>query len=311
MSYRIEQDESVQDAVQRIAREQIDRAIGEIEDDSLDQPETVHQVRKRCKKIRGLIRLVRPQFEQTYQAENAWYRDAARAISYVRDAQTVVKTFEDLLEAYADQIDPDAFDAVRDPLYAQRDAVYTQSDELEKQLDLFSARMREGRSRIDGWTLDADGFEAIGGGLAKTYGRGRKAMRVAYDAQTSEAFHEWRKRVKYHWYHARLLESIWPELMHHYAKQAHQLADYLGDEHDLGVLRQMLTDEPVAYGGAPEDGDKTARQVCIGLIDQRRAVLQAAARPLGLRMFCESPKRLTKRMACYWDAWRCASNLSA
>ena len=71
MAFQILADESVEEAVQRIVREQIDKAIDEINDRELDRHETVHQVRKRCKKIRGLIRLVRPQLEDTYDRENA------------------------------------------------------------------------------------------------------------------------------------------------------------------------------------------------------------------------------------------------
>jgi hypothetical protein len=28
-----------------------------------------------------------------------------------------------------------------------------------------------------------------------------------------EHFHEWRKRVKYHWYHLGLLRELWPASM--------------------------------------------------------------------------------------------------
>ena len=57
MGYRIRQKESVQDAIQRIATEQIDKAIAEIEDAARDRHEVIHQVRKRCKKLQALVRL--------------------------------------------------------------------------------------------------------------------------------------------------------------------------------------------------------------------------------------------------------------
>jgi hypothetical protein len=49
----------------------------------------VHQVRKLCKKLRGLIRLVRPEFDN-FQKEDEFFRDAARELSYVRDAQSII-----------------------------------------------------------------------------------------------------------------------------------------------------------------------------------------------------------------------------
>ncbi len=68
MSYRLQRSESVIQGVKRIAREQLDKALTDIKNEDMDRHEAVHQVRKRFKKIRGLIRLVRPSFEKTYRA---------------------------------------------------------------------------------------------------------------------------------------------------------------------------------------------------------------------------------------------------
>jgi hypothetical protein len=69
--------------------------------------------------------------------------------------------------------------------------------------------MVEARARARGWRVSEDGFGAVVGGLAKTFKRARRAMAQARVEKTDKAFHEWRKRVKYHWYHTRLLERIW------------------------------------------------------------------------------------------------------
>ena len=65
---------------------------------------------------------------------------------------------------------------------------------------------------IDGWTLSEAGFDAVAGGLRKTYARGRRALDSAVEAPTSENFHEYRKRTKYTWYHVRLLDETAPAL---------------------------------------------------------------------------------------------------
>lgn len=59
MSYHLEIGESIEKGIKRIAHEQLDSAIDELTDDKLDPHDVVHQVRKRCKKLRGLLRLVR------------------------------------------------------------------------------------------------------------------------------------------------------------------------------------------------------------------------------------------------------------
>jgi len=169
---------------------------------------------------------------------------------------------------------------------------------LEERLDEFLAKMREARQRADSWQVHGDGFAAIEGGLVKTYRRGRKALRAAYEAPGTESFHEWRKRVKYHWYHVRLLQDVWSEMMEVREEAAHDLSDLLGDDHDLAVLRETLLAEPEAFGSERDV------QAFIGLIDRRRAELQAAARPLGERVFAEKPKRLAARLGSYWQTWK-------
>jgi CHAD domain-containing protein len=277
--------------------EQIEKAIGEITDDELDRHETVHQVRKRCKKLRGLIRLVRPQFDD-YRRENAFFRDAARELSYVRDSQSIIECFDGLIGHFQEQIDQDAFARVREELVERRQRIADDKVGLDEKLDEFLTKMHEARGRAAYWKIDEDDFSAVEGGLAKTYGRGRKALRDAYEHPSTESFHEWRKRVKYHWYHARLLRQIWPDMMSAWRSASDRLSDLLGDEHDLAVFRQSLCDDPDRFG---DDAD---RQVLIGLIDRRRAELQAEARPLGQCLFAEKSERLSERFACYRKTWK-------
>ena len=80
-------------------------------------------------------------------------------------------------------------------------------------------------------------------GLEKSYKRGRKAFAKTELDATPEMFHEWRKRVKYFWYHSRLLRGIWPEVMIVYIDFSKKLSDLLGDEHDLSVFRNLLSEE--------------------------------------------------------------------
>ena len=298
MTFRILEDESVETGIKRIAGEQIDKAIGELTDEALGPHETVHQVRKRCKKIRGVIRLVRPRFEEIYRFENAWFRDAARTLSYLRDAEAMIETYDDLMKVFDEQIDRSAFASVRRALTLRRRHIAEDRLDLEERLEKFLAAMREARARVDAWPLEAEGFDGIDAGLSKTYRRGRKAMMLAYREPSTEQFHEWRKRVKYYRYHTRLLRDLWKPVMKKYYSEVKELSDILGDDHDLAVFRQTLLDNPQEFGG------KRDIQALVGLIDRRRAQLQAQARPLGERIYAEKPKRLARRLGCYWEAWR-------
>ena len=207
MAYRFEhEDASVEDGLRRIADEQIGEAISEIEDDRIGLHETVHEVRKRCKKVRGLLRLVRPAFD-SYQSENAVFRDAARALSFLRDSEALIETYDALVENYAEQIDRSALASVRRRLTCRKNEI-SQVAGLDQKLTEFRDVMAEARERACTWQLTEDGFDAIAGGLAKTYKRARKTMEAAHKLRTPEAFHDYRKRVKYHWYHTCLLERV-------------------------------------------------------------------------------------------------------
>ena len=143
-----------------------------------------------------------------------------------------------------------------------------------------------------------NGFGAIEPGLRKTYGRGRRARVNAYRSPSDEAFHDWRKRVKYHWYHVRLLQDSWPSVIKTYRDSLKDLGEILGDDHDLVVVKQVIAEPDLDLH------DKTVVSDCTRLIDQRQEQLRAAARGLGDRAYAEKPKCFSARIGSYWRTWR-------
>ena len=96
MAFCLAPNESVESGIKRIVCEQIAKAISEATNTHMDRHEAVHQVRKRCKKIRATLRLVRPQLPDVYRLENARFRDAARHFSSIRDATVMVDSLDTL-----------------------------------------------------------------------------------------------------------------------------------------------------------------------------------------------------------------------
>lgn len=297
MAYQIRNKKSIEKSIQKIVREQINKATGEIEDDQLDRHETIHQVRKRCKKIRGLIRLVRPVFA-AYAQENVFLRDMARDLSFVRDAQSIIDSLDLLAKHFQPHVDQKVFTMVHEELVERRRKVTEDSALLKEKIDTFHGKLKEFRQHTEKWQIKDDGFSAVEGGLRKTYQRGRKALAKAYAEPNAENFHEWRKRVKYHWYHLSLLRRIWPEMIKVQQKTADELADLLGDEHDLAMLHRTLGDDIDRFGG------RERMNLVFALIDWRRSELQTRARLLGERLFAEDSKQLAKRLGSYWTAWQ-------
>src|SRR5262245_59145110 len=119
MAYRFSKSQdTIQDGVRKIATELIDKAIDAMK--QRQSPETtVHNLRKTCKRMRGLLRLVRPVFAD-YHVENAAFRDAGRKLSHLRDTAVLIQTYDSLLEAYDDQVDRARFAPIRRRLTAQQ-----------------------------------------------------------------------------------------------------------------------------------------------------------------------------------------------
>ena len=90
--------------MRRVARGRIDHALDELRGKSdSTREEAVHEARKDMKKLRALLRLVRGELgDRVYAAENACFRDTARELSGVRDADVMLATLGDLEERYGE-----------------------------------------------------------------------------------------------------------------------------------------------------------------------------------------------------------------
>ncbi len=298
MSFALMAKETAEEGIKRIVNEEIAQGIKEIDNRQLKRSEAIHEVRKHCKKIRGALRLARCQFEDTYQFENVWFRDTAKGLAELRDAEALIETYDGLLDKFEDQIDRRAFATVRRALTLRRNKIIEESGDLSQKLKALRGRMRKAGRRVVAWKLKDNEFDGIEGGLLATYRRARRAMAVAYHVPTAENFHEWRKQVKYNDYHMRLLGELWKPFMQSLAQETDDLSDLLGDDHNLDVLHKALLKSPKKYG------KKRDIQVLLGLIDRRSAELRAEAKTIGARIFAEKSKAFGCRFRVYWEVWR-------
>lgn len=302
MGYRLKVDEPVADGVKRVVLEEIDKATTMLRQNGdkrdHDQDDGIHEARKSFKKIRAVLRLVRPSLGAAYGRENAWFRDVARELSGLRDAQAVLESLEKLRKACPEQTDQALFADIRTALARRRTAAEDHDTDLAKTVERVCADLDDVRQRIEAWDLGRAGFAAIGPGLRRTYRRGRQARAITRRSPSDEAFHEWRKRVKYHWYHVRLLQDLWPGMLKPYRASLKEMSTILGDDHDLVVLKQAVAaSDSVAR-------DSTACATFTALVDRRQEQLRAAAHPLGERIYADKPKCLHGQFQSYWQTWR-------
>lgn len=248
--------------------EQIVRARDTLVDSARSEEERVHEARKRFKEIRALLRLVREPLGEQFAVENAWFRDAARDLAAARDADAMIEALEKL------SLPRTVARRARKALDAQREKHPPLAPIIANVVD----QLAVAHGRIGMWPVLEDSFDTISGGLVRTYRGGRNRP---------DDLHEWRKRVKEHWYHVQLLRNAWPEIMKPYADVLSALSKALGDHHDLVVLRGVIGDSvPVTEA-----------------IETRLRELESAADAIAARVYAEKPAAWLARMRKYWNAW--------
>jgi CHAD domain-containing protein len=294
VSFELEVNESVEAGIRRVVDEQLDSALDELRAaDAKSADKAVHAARKRFKRIRALVRLVRPQIgDDVFDRENAAFRDAGGSLGEARDAAVLVQT----LDSLKPDVDPAVFAADRRKLVGRRLAVRKRVLEAGNGLDAVATAADEARQRVGQWRIETDGWDALRPGLKRIYRDGRAAFNCAQVGAQPELFHDWRKRVKDLWHQLEILEPIWPPVLKTLADECHALADLLGAEHDLAVLKDVLTAESLSKAQPISPVVATA--------DARRLTLQQDARALGARLFAEKPGAFVKRLGKYWCAWK-------
>jgi CYTH domain-containing protein len=293
-AFRLKRKEDVGDGLGRIVRGRAAKAVEALREDAEQSPtEAIHSARKDIKKIRSVLRLARPELvEKTYEAENGRYRDAASALSGSRDAAVKVETLAALEEHFGREVPSASAWGWRRQLERERQEAEGQGADSEA-IEAVVAALSAGREASLEWSLSGS-WKLYGPGLKRAYKRGRKLMVEVSADPDPELVHAWRKRCKDLWYQLRLTRRAWPELLDPTVDRTHELADLLGDHHDLTVLGEDLT--------AREGVGSKAKLV--GLIERRQAELLDAALALGARIYAEKPVAFERRIHAYWSAWR-------
>lgn len=283
--------------VRRIAREQLDGAMLGLADPSARGIEaTVHDARKRCKKVRGLARLVRGAIgPSAFDSVNQPLREAAAELSPMRDAHAILATFDRLVASHEQVGVGGAFDAVRSELQRRADEASPDAADGAARIARAIELVWQARDASQEWRLHDR--RVLERGLIRIYGRGRKAMVASRFDGDVEARHEWRKREKDLWYATRLLVDAAPSVLTGLQARLDELAEALGDDHDLVVLSELLRSQPDAFGGLAE-ADRAA-----ALADSTAVDLQSRAHRLGATLYAEKPTTYGRRVGGYWRLW--------
>jgi len=243
MPYFFQPGEKPAAAAGRIVAEQVAHATASLKG-PLDVNSTgVHEARKSFKKIRALLKLCRTSESKAWKIHNRIFRDHGRRIAILRDHEAVVEALEKIITSHQEDVSfpGETFRAARALLVA-RNRSLLQSLRLKKcdprtaVVASISATTEDFRQ----WRIPQNTVGELTGNFRRTYRAGRRIYRHHLIGRGAHAFHEWRKRVKYHTYHLQLLEHFLPLSPRSNLGDFNRLAKTLGDLQDLEIIARAL-----------------------------------------------------------------------
>lgn len=292
MPYVFAQNESIPENCKRLMCELVDTIILQLGDESNNRDEAIHDARKAFKQLRAVLRLLRAELEEKfYQTQNQLYRDLSMQLAPLRDAYVLIESLD---KALVGEKNPEVlakakilrkdlnkhYKAIRRSLLTEGGAVSQVITQLQSH-----------RAEIDGWGFPPNKFRVIKNGLERSYQQGKKRLKAAYQMNSAEGFHEWRKAVKSLWYHCRLLEKSNPEKLLGYIPELKTLSEYLGDANDFAVLEDYLAQHELG-------------QDFSAMVKAKQQELLAKAEALGKVLYQEDKRQFIKTIKLGWKEWQ-------
>jgi CHAD domain-containing protein len=253
LAYRYRRSEELGPGTRRIARELIDKTSRVLTNRSVAVESRIHEARKAIKKLRALLRLVRPASasEEAFSDGDAYLRDTARLLSGYRD--------DDVLRATVVQLVPDkaASSAIQGVLLAPRKSGNGVKMARAKAIEAVAERMTRFGESVNGWRFRSPSLDALEPGYQATLAKARRQKLKAMKHPTEKRLHGWRKHVKYHHYHTGLLANLDDGRSKSRANGSDRLQELLGRHHDIAVLAHRLKEGVRA--GIPSDAVRPLR----------------------------------------------------
>lgn len=286
MSFKLRRQHGVGKELRRVAGLEVRLAAQSLRQAS-DPAKAVHDARRRIKRVRAVVRLLRPTLgESWYDRENSPLRLIARELGPGRDAAVLIQTLDRLIDQSPRESKRRSLLEARAEVESHADALRQQSPDEAAVMDRAAKALEDAQRRIAGWPVDDLGISALRSGLRHSYRQGRRRMAQAVRKDTDEAYHTWRKRVKDLLYQLTLLSGKGGKHLRPLLRQLDQLAETLGEDHDLAVLSQA---------SASTDLHRTTRA--------RQVKLRRRAERLGSKVYSAAPTRFVEAILQPWVRW--------
>lgn len=241
MSFQLNQTESLRHGCRRAARRELRKTIEQLQT-TASRDEAIHEVRRRLKRVRALLRFVRCGMpRKQYQRENRKLRNLARPLNDLRDGTVILQALAKVSQS--SRLSPVIEGLAGQWQIEQRD-LEQHLIEDQQILTTIARGLRAARHRVRHWSIDLRGRRLLETGLRESYQAGQHCFQAALQMPQSERLHEWRKRAKHLYYQLQFLGSIAPESLDLQIESFDRLTELLGQHHDLAMLSHRISDQP-------------------------------------------------------------------
>jgi len=296
VGYRLEPGQPVADEVRRVAAHQLELASAQLTaagDDTHDG--SVHTARRHIKKVRALIRLVRPAHRRRYRAVDRRLRTVNRMLAPIADAQATAAMLARVAWRNGGELPADVVARLRASVLRCESMAYEDAA-LADAFETAAALLRAERDAISEWRVGRTGFNAVAGGLEQTARASRRAMVKALASSRIEDYRRWRQRVKAHWLQVRLLTGRCGGGLALDERRLEALDGYLGDCRNCAILRQILISDSLL--------DRTDAALGLRAVRRYERELRRCARRLGTAIYDETPRHFVTRVERLWNSTR-------
>ena len=295
MSYKFKVSETFSQGFLRIGTEQITRAVQDL-DSPQDVHKSVHEARKTCKRLRALLSLYADVLDDDERRDlDRRFRDFGRSLAGMRDIQALLDSIAHVERRFGGMESFGGLAKLRVTLEERRqEALATPPQAAAQRQSEFKDDLQAAAKLLRSVRISHDDFQAIQGGLERTYRASRRLGERAYEEDTNESFHEWRKQLQRHWRHMQLMTPVWPTALRARAQKTRAICEVIGQDHDLAALEQEL-------GRRRKRGRVADTLECRAQCRQLQQELRASIRDEGERLFLEGAGAFSARLSRYWD----------
>ena len=293
MSYQLRRNQTLGANLRRICRKQVEGGLEIVRGERESNDTPVHQTRKHLKKARAALQMVadeigRPRFKK----QDHCFRDVAKLISDVRDAEVRLQTVRQLQEITR-RTSQQTFRKTEELLLAELEHFMAAFAGWQKQA---APQLEKLRGEIDTWPIEDLDCKMIRRSVQRGYKAARDALDCAKTKPTPENFHEFRTKAKRLLYQLRILRAINPLVIRALIDDLDSVSEVFGRSHDLYFLGERLR---------RDDGQTSGQETreLVAVIETSEVDLQDRGVDLAERFFEERPRAFGHRLATWLQQW--------